>query len=89
MKCKHQGKRFLRRWIPIEPGIVPKSITGETDICADCGAWLSLGPSNDDIPNREVWLAEQLAIYRRNPGLYNGMREYMTGVAVDLASEML
>lgn len=48
MKCRHQGKRFLRRWIPITPGLLPKSITAETDICADCGEWFGIGPANDD-----------------------------------------
>jgi hypothetical protein len=50
MSCPHQGERFVRRWIPIERGILPKSITAETDICADCGVWFGLGPSNDDVP---------------------------------------
>ena len=29
--------------------------------CGDCGAWLSLGPSNDRIPPDEMDLAEYIA----------------------------
>jgi hypothetical protein len=54
VKCKHQGKRLDRRWVPVEPGLLPKAITAETDICADCGEWLSLGPSDETEPSVAV-----------------------------------
>lgn len=64
-RCKHQGKRFVRRWIPIEPGLVPKSIIAETDVCVDCGKWFSVGESSDRSAavKIEIRLATMLACH--------------------------
>jgi hypothetical protein len=60
MGCRHQGKRFLRRWIPTLGGSLTTGIFAETDICCLCGHWLSLGPANDTGPH-----AAQVAVERR------------------------
>ena len=88
MTCLHQGKRFVRRWIPIAHGLVPPNIEAETDICADCMEWFALGPSNDRIPPHELNLAAQIADIERlwEPGK---SREEMIALAVDEAAERI
>ena len=86
--CEHKnadhlmpGEWFNRDEIPLYVADV------EQFRCIDCGAWLSLGPSNDRIPYRETWLAERLA---QNVLLWSipAQRKAADAVFVEAASEI-
>lgn len=56
MKCKHENAV-----IKYDCDGLPDPLELSWRECLDCGAWLSLGPSNDRIPLREFLLARLIA----------------------------
>jgi hypothetical protein len=50
VKCKHIRANHIKRsfWVPTRPGLLPPGIEMKRKQCSRCGAWLSLGPSNDE-----------------------------------------
>lgn len=62
IRCTHENADHLQpgEWFNLDD--VPQHVvTCEQFRCIDCGAWLSLGPSNDRIPAREKRLAAGIA----------------------------
>ncbi len=64
MSCKHENADHLmpgEGWATMDGDEMP--VTGCEQLrCIDCGAWLSLGAANDDVPADELRLAEHLSI---------------------------
>lgn len=61
MTCRHENADPDPRWLNL--GDAEVSAIVEQFRCIDCGAWLSLGPSNDCIPRDELRLAVMLACH--------------------------
>lgn len=56
MKCRHTGTRETGRFVVMHDGSNDRVV--DTDRCLDCGAWLSLGPSDEGPVAVEVRAAE-------------------------------
>jgi hypothetical protein len=60
MKCKHENADHLKPGEPFEPwfsddtAVLRGFATCEQFRCLDCEAWLSLGPSNDELPEVQI-----------------------------------
>lgn len=54
MTCSHDDPNFRRHgqltWSPL----LERHKECQVDVCRTCGAWLSLGPANDDDPNVQI-----------------------------------
>lgn len=62
MKCKHRDKDTFRRIVLSDP----VNVWMECDVCATCGAWLSLGESNDDDERVKIEMRAALLAIDKN-----------------------